>query len=496
MKDKPIWVSGGTGYVGGRLIPRLLEAGYKVRAISRSVDKLSGRVWSNHPNLEIYPADVMDLETLTQTLRGCSVAYYLVHSMNESEKNFEEADRKAAKNMIRVAEQVGLERIIYLGGLGQPNSQLSKHLRSRHEVAEILQSGKVPVTIFRAAMIIGSGSASFEIMRYLVDRLPVMITPKWVNTPSQPIAIRNVLHYLISSIEKPETIGKSFDIGGPEVVTYRDLMELYAQIAGLPKRVIFSFPFMTPGLSSYWINIITPISASLARPLAEGLRNPVVCENDEIKRIIPQQLFTPKEAIELALKRVEMQQVESHWSDAGYSYPPEWVYYGDPQWSGGTIFEDKRKVLIESSLEDIWDVIVRIGGETGWYYGNWMWKLRGFLDKLIGGVGLRRGRRHASELRPGDALDFWRVVDIKKESRLLLVAEMKLPGEAVLDFRLLQIAPGIIELQQIARFLPRGLMGLLYWWAVTPLHYFVFNGMLKGIADASSKKIISGPGGF
>jgi uncharacterized protein YbjT (DUF2867 family) len=492
-KTKPILVTGGTGYVGARLIPRLLEAGYKVRAIARSVDKLFSRPWASHPNLEIFPADLLDLETLTQTARGCGVAYYLVHSMNSHGAKFASTDRKAAENMVKVAAQESLERIIYLGGLGSSGKELSAHLKSRHEVADILRSGSVPVTVLRAAMIIGSGSASFEILRYLVDRLPIMVTPKWVDTPCQPIAIRNVLGYLIASLEVKETIAKTYDIGCNQVLNYRQLMEIYAEEAGLPKRKIIPVPVFTPRLSSYWIHLVTPMSASIARPLAEGLKNPVICHDDEIKKLIPQELLDPRQAIKLALERLEMQQIESHWSDAGYSFPPEWVYYGDPKWSGGTIYEDKRRIILEATPGEVWKPLVRIGGKTGWYYGNWLWSLRGIMDRLVGGVGLRRGRRHPSELRPGDALDFWRVVMLAKEQRLLLSAEMKLPGQAVLDFKITDLGDNKTELRQTARYLPRGLMGILYWYLVTPLHYFVFNGMLHGIAAASNKKIIIGP---
>ncbi len=492
-ESKPIFVTGGTGYVGARLIPKLLEAGYKVRAIARNVDKLLSRPWGNNPNLEIFPGDVFDLESLTQTMKGCEFAYYLVHSMNSHGSKFCEKDRIAAENFRKVASKTGLKRIIYLGGLGTKDKNLSEHLKSRHEVAEILQRGTVPVTVLRAAMIIGSGSASFEIMRYLVDRLPIMITPKWVSTPCQPIAIRNVLNYLTGCLTCPETTGKSFDIGGDEVLNYNDLMKIYAEEAGLKPRKIVPLPFFTPALSSYWIHLVTPLPASIGRPLAEGLKNPVVCENSEIKNLIPQNLLSPRLAIKLALQKVEKDEVESHWTDAGYSYPPEWAYYGDPQWSGGSIFEDQKQIILEAAPEDIWEPLAKIGGETGWYYGNWLWKLRGILDKLIGGVGLRRGRRHPSELRSGDAVDFWRVVDLQEEKRLLLAAEMKLPGEAVLDFRIKAIDENKVELRQIARFRPKGLLGLLYWWLVTPLHHFVFNGMLKGIAKASGKRILFGP---
>ncbi|MDX1918989.1 MAG: SDR family oxidoreductase [Candidatus Caenarcaniphilales bacterium] len=489
-----VLVTGGTGYVGARLIPRLLEADYRVRAISRHVEKLTSRSWAKHPNLEIYPADLLDLESLRQTMKDCDYAYYLIHSMEQNVKDFEKSDRLAAQNMVKVAELVGLKRIIYLGGLGGDDQHsLSPHLRSRQEVAKILKSGKVPVTVLRAAMIIGSGSASFEILRYLVDRLPVMLTPRWVDTPCQPIAIRNVLTYLVNCLEKSETTGRTFDIGGAEILTYRELMDIYAEEAGLSKRLIIRLPFFTPRLSSYWIHFVTPMPSSIAQPLAEGLRNPVICQDHDIEEIIPQELITCRRAIHLALERIKMQQVESHWTDAGSSAPPEWVHSGDPVWSGGTIYEDKRHIVLLATPDDVWQPLIKIGGETGWYYGDWLWQIRGLMDMLIGGVGLARGRRHPSELRPGDALDFWRVVDVQSHRRLLLSAEMKLPGQAVLEFSIQPIGGGRVELCQTARFLPKGLLGMLYWWAVTPLHFFVFNGMLQGIAEASGTPIVSGP---
>ncbi len=491
--QKPVLVIGATGYVGNRLVPRLLDAGYRVRASARSLDKLRNRAWSNHPNLEVVEADVFDVASLTKALEGCWAAYYFVHSMNPQTADFAKADRSAAEAMIKAAEFAQLERIIYLSGLGEENSNLSKHLRSRAEVAKILQSGKVPVTILRAAMIIGSGSASFEILRYLVERLPIMVTPRWVDTPSQPIAIRNVLFYLIGCLEKDETTGKTFDIGGPEVVRYRDLMQLYTEEAGLKKRLIVPVPVFTPKLSSHWIHLVTPVPSFIARPLAEGLRNPCVCENDEIKTILPQELFTCRAAIALALNKIQHDQVESHWTDAGIVPPSEWATKDDATWAGGTIYEDKRRLVLDGKPEEIWMPIVSLGGSTGYYYGNWLWRLRGLMDSMIGGVGLRRGRRHPHELHPGDCLDFWRVKLVEPGKRLLLVAEMKLPGQALLEFRLQALGDGKTEVRQIARFLPTGLAGILYWFGISPLHDLVFDGMLKGIGDASGFKIAKGP---
>jgi hypothetical protein len=359
-------------------------------------------------------------------------------------------------------------------------------------VAHILGEGPVPVTVFRAAMIIGSGSASFEILRYLMDRLPVMITPRWVSTLCQPIGVRNVLHYLIACLDVPETIGQTFDIGQEEVITYRRLMEIYAEEAGLPRRLIIPVPFLTPRLSSYWIHLVTPLPAALARPLAEGLSNPVVCRDLRIRDLIPQQLLDCREAIRRAMDRMRQQQVETSWTDSGLLPQAEWSISGDPGWAGGTIYDDSRRVVLRASPEEIWPAVAGIGGSTGWYYADWLWVLRGKIDRVAGGVGLRRGRRSKLEIRPGDALDFWRVVQVERPTRLLLAAEMKLPGQAVLAFHLNRTAEGT-ELLQIARFMPRGLLGILYWYAVYPFHNYVFNGMLRGIAASVGATVVTGP---
>jgi uncharacterized protein YbjT (DUF2867 family) len=492
-KQAPILVAGATGYIGARLIPRLLQAGYRVRALARIPAKIGSRAWTGHPNLEILKGDVLDRESLTEACRGCRAAYYLIHSMNHASENFATTDREAALNMVTAAEAGGLERIIYLGGLGDEGDTLSAHLSSRTEVAEILRSGSVPVTVLRAAMIIGSGSASFEILRYLVELLPILITPRWVDVPCQPIGVRNVLHYLIGCLECPETVGEIFDIGQDQEVSYRQLMEIFAEEAGLPKRLIMSVPVLTPRLSALWIHLLTPVPAVLARPLAEGLRNRVVCRDTRIRDLIPQELFDCRMAIRLALERVRQRKIESSWIDAGEIPPAEWSTPGDPSWAGGTFYDDSRQILLAATPAEVWQAVICIGGEAGWYYGDWLWKLRGFFDQLAGGVGLHRGRRCPLELSPGEALDFWRVVEVSKPYRLLLVAEMKLPGEATLEFRIEEVSPGKTMLKQSAHFLPRGLLGLLYWYAVTPFHNFIFNGMLRGFATVISKEVVRGP---
>jgi uncharacterized protein YbjT (DUF2867 family) len=494
MQTKPVLVSGATGYVGGRLVPRLLAAGYRVRALGRSLGKLRSRPWGNHSLIELAQGDVMDAESLHQAARGCGAAFYLVHSMTAAARDFAAADRQAARNMARAAAAAGLDRIIYLGGLGgadDPN--LSEHLRSRHEVARILQSGAVPTTFLRAAMILGSGGAAFEILRYLVDRLPVMTTPRWVHTPVQPIAIRNVLTYLMGCLECDDTRGQTFDIGGPEVVTYRQLMDIYAEEAHLPRRLIIPVPVLTPRLSSYWIHLVTPVPASLAQPLAEGLANPVICLDNRIRDLIPQELLDCRQTIRLALQRIEQQRVETCWSDAGSLVPPEWASCGDADYAGGTVLSLRYRILLQATPEEVWQPLSRIGGKTGWYYGDSLWAIRGGADRLLGGSGLRRGRRHPTELRTGDALDFFRVLEIEPRQRLLLLAEMKMPGEATLEFHLSSRPDGATELTQVARFLPRGLLGIAYWYLLDPFHKKIYPGMLQGLAAATGKPIIAGP---
>ncbi len=494
MTSKPILVTGATGYVGGRLVPKLLQAGYRVRALGRSVAKLKGRPWSTHPLIELAAGDVLDRESLQKALAGCWAAFYLVHSMNADPKGYKETDRQGAQNMVDAASQSELNRIIYLGGLGgQEDDRLSDHLRSRHEVARILQSGPVPITFLRAAMILGAGSASFEMLRYLADRLPVLIAPRWVNNPVQPIGIRNVLNYLQGCLEHDEVLGQVLDIGGPEVVTYQQLFKIYAEEAHLPKRWIIPVPFLTPRLSSYWIHLITPIPSSIARPLAEGLRNPVICRDNRIREIIPQELLTCRETIRLALERIEQQQIDTCWMDAGTIVPQEWFYCGDTQYAGGTILELGYRIHIQASPEEIWKAIVAIGGRTGWYFGQSLWKIRGWMDRLIGGFGFRGGRRHPTELNPGDALDFWRVLEIEPPSHLLLVAEMKLPGEGLLEFKIKPLPGGITELSQFSRFLPRGLVGILYWYLFDPFHRILYPNLLRAIGQAIGKPIIRGP---
>ncbi|MFO8085279.1 MAG: SDR family oxidoreductase [Desulfobacterales bacterium] len=493
-RTKPVLVVGATGYVGGRLIPKLLSAGYKVRAVGRSLEKMGCRPWAGHPSIEIMQGDIVDLGSMKKASAGCWAAVYLVHSMISQKSKYADADREGAKNMVTASSEAGLEKIIYLGGLGDINDpRISNHLKSRHEVADILQSGPTPATHLRAAMILGAGSASFEMLRYLVDRLPIMITPKWVNTPCQPIAIANVLNYLQGCLEHDETDGGTFDICGPDVLTYKELINMYTQISGLPGRIIIPVPFLTPKLSAKWIHLVTPIPASIAQPLAEGLSVPVVCKSNKIRNIVKQKLYSCRETIRTSLERIKQELVETCWSDAGTIIPPEWVYCGDADYAGGTILESGFYVRLKATPEKIWEPVRKIGGKTGWYFADTLWWIRGTIDRLSGGVGLRRGRRHPREIYVGDALDFFRVLEVENFRRLVLLAEMKLPGEAIAQFEITPAGPGVCELTILSRFLPSGLAGILYWYALLPFHNIIFYHMLKNMARSTGMPIVKGP---
>jgi uncharacterized protein YbjT (DUF2867 family) len=407
---------------------------------------------------------------------------------------FAEADRAGAKNMAAAGALGGLERIIYLGGLGEVGeAPISKHLRSRHEVGDILHSGPVPCTTLRAAMIIGSGSASFEILRYLTERLPVMTTPRWVTSPNQPIAISNVLGYLKGCLECTRTAGQVFDIGGPEIVSYRRLIDLYAEEAGLPKRLVIPVPVLTPTLSAHWIHLVTPVPAAIALPLTEGLTSAAVCRDNRIRDLVPQKLLGCREAVRRALDRLGQHQVQTCWKDAGRLLPPEWAYCGDTEYAGGTVRSETYRMRVEATADQVWSAIACIGGDTGWYGADLLWRIRGAADRLVGGDGLRRGRRHPFELFVGDAVDFWRVLEVDPPRRLVLLAEMRLPGQAMMGFEINDMSQGRSEVRLGLRFFPRGLSGLAYWAAVKPLHPFVFRSMLAGIGKAVGRPVIGPP---
>lgn len=472
-----VFVTGATGYIGGRLVPRLLAAGHRVRCLARTPRKLDQRVWHNDPGVEVVQGDMSDAEKLADQMRGCRSAYYLVHSMEAGGASYAEHDRRLAELFARAATAAGVERIIYLGGLGEMGDRLSEHLGSRREVERVLRAGDARVTTIRAAMIIGSGSASFEILRYLVERLPVMVTPRWVNTESQPVAVRDVLHWLVACLETPETAGKTLEVGGPDVTEYRELMRIMAEERGLPRRVIVPVPVLTPRLSSLWIGLVTPVTPRIARPLAEGLRNRVIITGENARELMPHEPLGAREAIRRALGQVAESEIETNWSAAG-------PIPGDPDWAGGTVFVDERSIEIAAPVETVFRSVCRVGGGHGWYAADSLWKLRGWMDKAVGGPGLRRGRRHPETVEFGEALDFWRVIGIDQDRSLTLLAEMRLPGVATLGFEIEPLERGS-RLTMTARFRPRGLVGIVYWFGVLPLHHVVFGGMLRGIRRAA-----------
>ncbi|MFF8835616.1 SDR family oxidoreductase [Streptomyces sp. NPDC015130] len=484
-------VTGPGGYIGGRLVPELLDAGHAVRCLARTPAHLRDHPWADR--VEIVRGDVTDAESLRPALRGVRVAYYLVHSMS-SGRDFEETDRLAARTFAAEARAAGVRRIVYLGGLtpaGRPDEELSPHLRSRAEVGRILLESGVPTTVLRAAVVIGSGSASFEMLRYLTERLPVMVTPSWVGTRVQPIAVRDVLRYLVGSARMPADVSRTFDIGGPDVLTYREMMERYATVARLPRRLILPVPMLTPRLSSHWIGLVTPVPAALARPLAESLRYEVVCAEHDIAAYVPDPPGAPlpfDRALVLALLRVREAQVVTRWSSAGVPGAPSDPLPTDPDWAGGSLYTDERQRDVAAGPQDLWRVVEGIGGDNGWYSFPLAWALRGWIDRLAGGVGLRRGRRDAARLRVGDALDFWRVEEIERERMLRLRAEMRLPGLAWLEMYVEQDGDeGRSTYRQRALFHPRGLAGQLYWWSVAPFHAIVFGGMARRIAGAAEE---------
>lgn len=471
-------VTGATGYVGGRLVPALTQHGYEVRCLVRNPRKLDDRPWRIDPKVEVLTDDISDPARLAENLTGCEAAYYLIHSMQASGSEYAEKDRKLAETFAKAAKQAGVKRIIYLGGLGEMGENLSEHLVSRREVEQVLEAAEVPVTTFRAAMIMGSGSASFEILRYLVERLPIMVTPRWVKTECQPVAISDVLYWLVKCLEVPETSGQTLEIGGKDVLQYRDLMHFMAEELKLPKRVIIPLPVFTIRLSSGWIGLVTPVSYNIARPLAEGMRNRVVVTNDLTQKLMPYEAMGVRESIRRALVRVNNNQVVTRWTAAG-------PVPGDPEWAGGTVFVDSRTVEITASEGKVYKAVCRVGGGHGWYSGDILWRIRGWMDKVIGGPGLRRGRRHPEEVGYGEALDFWRVIGIEKDKNLTLLAEMKLPGIATLEFDIEPTQAAVTKLIMTARFRPKGIVGLMYWYAVVPFHNIVFGGMLKGIKRAA-----------
>ncbi|GHB45612.1 NAD(P)-dependent oxidoreductase [Streptomyces viridiviolaceus] len=483
-------VTGASGYIGGRLVPELLTAGHRVRCLARSPHKLRDHPWAR--DAEVVRGDVTDAEAVARAMKDVDVAYYLVHALGTG-STFEETDRRAARVFAEQARAAGVRRLVFLGALtpsGVPERELSPHLRSRAEVGRILLASGVPTTVLRAAVVIGSGSASFEMLRYLTERLPVMVTPSWVRTRIQPVAIRDVLRALVGSARMPDGVNRAFDLGGPDVLTYRDMMVRYAEVAELPRRLIVPVPVLTPRLSSYWVGLVTPVPPSIARPLTESLRHEVVCREHDIARYVPDPPGSPlpfDEAVRLALRRVRDADVATRWSSASPPGAPSDPLPTDPDWAGGSLYTDRRALLVDAPPEALWRVIEGIGGDNGWYSFPLAWAVRGWLDRLVGGVGLRRGRRDAARLRAGDSLDFWRVEEILPGRLLRLRAEMRLPGLAWLEMYAGTDDDGRTRYRQRALFHPHGLLGHAYWWSVWPFHAVVFGGMARNIARAAAR---------
>jgi uncharacterized protein YbjT (DUF2867 family) len=471
-----ILLTGATGYVGGRLLTLLQKEGLSVRCLTRRPEALADR---RSLTTEVVAGDVLNRESLPAAFSGVDTAYYLVHSMG-AQGNFEEQDLVAATNFAEAATAAGVRRIIYLGGLGNPDHKLSKHLRSRQETGDALRAHHTQVIEFRASIVIGSGSLSFEMIRALVERLPIMICPRWVHVKAQPIAIEDLLSYLRAALDSPTSGAHVFEIGGPDQVSYGQIMQEYARQRGLTRWMI-PVPFLTPYLSSLWLGLVTPLYARVGRKLVESLRNPTLISNNLASTSFSIRPRTYQDAIARALVNEDSEFAATRWSDSLSSA-------GEIRSWGGTRFGsrlvDSRTVVVTVPPEQAFSPVRRIGGHTGWYYGNWLWTVRGFIDLLLGGVGVRRGRRDEETLRVGDALDFWRVEVFDPDRQLRLYAEMKVPGRAWLEFEVTPCAEGS-TIRQTAIFDPLGLFGILYWYGIYPLHQCVFAGMLRNIARAA-----------
>jgi uncharacterized protein YbjT (DUF2867 family) len=477
-----ILVTGSTGYIGGRLVPQLLAKNHEVTVFVRDPGKLSGKPWRNDVNVIV--GDGFNPSDVAKAVQGIDVVYFLLHALSTS-KDFVDKERKLASIFGEKSREAQVKRIIYLGGLiNKTDTELSHHLASREETGVILRSSGVPTIELRAAVILGSGSASFEMLRYLTERLPLMTTPKWVKSKIQPISIRDVLYYMVAVLDLPENINRSFDIGGPDVLSYDQMMQRYAKIASLKPRVIIPVPVLSPGLSSHWVGFITPVPPSVAKPLVESLKHDVVCLENDINSFIDPPasgLLGFEDSCKAALAKIKDRNITSHWSDASNDLTPSTFWPGDPEWSGGTLFKDVRVLKIHSSKYKVWETLMTIGGETGWFSPNFLWRIRGRVDRFVGGVGLKRGRRDPVNLHVGDAVDFWRVEEVNPFTVLRLKAEMKLPGVAWLEFSLQEVSPTETLLTQKAIYHPYGVSGILYWKSIAVFHRFVFPQMINNI---------------
>jgi uncharacterized protein YbjT (DUF2867 family) len=485
MEPAKILVTGATGYIGGRLVPYLLKKGYALRVLVRDPERLKGRPWQNQ--VEIIKGDVLDPQSLTNAMDGIEAVYYLIHSMTGGE-DFHKRDLMAARNFGIAAKNAAVKQIIYLGGLGDPQADLSEHLKSRQETGFVLGEAGVPVTEFRAAIIVGSGSISFEMVRNLTERLPVMICPRWVFTRVQPIGIEDVLAYLATALEVSESMGKVIEIGGSDVLTYGDMMTTYAEIRGL-KRILIPVPVLSPSLSSHWVHWMTPVPASITRPLVEGLRNEVIVRDHLAKEIFPDiQPVDYRFAVKKALQVLEAGHVDTRWTDSLVSSQGQNLITNLETKEGMII--DQRQVTVAAAPKKVFQVFSCLGGEKGWLFFDWAWQFRGTIDRLLGGVGIRRGRRDPQLLRIGDAVDFWRVEAVEERSDFYLLrlrSEMKLPGEAWLQFESPVDQNGETRLIQTAFFAPKGFFGLLYWYVLYPMHSQIFSGMLRRIKEEAQR---------
>ncbi len=475
-----VLVLGSTGYVGGRLVPRLLAAGYRVRVMTRARSRVEALPWSER--VDIAAGDASDARAVDAAIAGVDVVYYLVHSMTAG-RGFAETDRAIAETVAGAADRAGVARMIYLGGLHPDGVKLSAHLASRREVGEILLNSRTPTLVLQAGVIIGSGSASFEMVRHLTEVLPYMPAPRWVRNFIQPIAIRDVLYYLLAAAQVPGSLNHAFDIGGPDVLRYGQMMNGYAVQAGLPQRGIAALPVLTPKLASHWVGLVTPVPRAIARPLVESLQHDCVMKNHDIDDVIvrPAGGLTPyRRAVQLALGRIALDEIETSWVDSRVPLAPSDPMPSDPEWAGRTVFTDERSRKSRATPAAVWTVVTQIGGTTGWYSASVLWSLRGLWDRITGGVGMTRGRRSRRQLTLGDAVDVWRVEHLEPERLLRLRAEMQVPGEAWLEFAI-EPQPDGSTYRQRAVFFPRGLSGRLYWLAMLPFHGFIFSGMVNRI---------------